>query len=285
MTVPVNEMSMLTLLHGARTSGSLAAALGIEGGAQEQRLVGGLHENAVRMADELDEAIKITNPVRRLQQSESEVVASANDAQYQAAHCIVATPPSAWTSIEFAPGLPEAHQQLPRVMPLGSVVKLQLVYPRPFWRDGGLSGLVIDDTGPFAFMVDNSPPDRPEGVLVTFLSAGEARRYSDRKLGSDAVDIRRRMFAEHVQNVFGASTPEPIDYYDRDWASVPWVGGGYSGVMAPGGWLSTGAALRQPVGRLHWASAESARVWNGYVEGAIEAGERAARDVIEQLDR
>ena len=170
-------------------------------------------------------------------------------------------------------------------MPLGSVIKVQLVYPRPFWRDAGLSGLVIDDTGPFAFMVDNSPPDRPEGVLVTFLSAGEARRNSDRKLGSDAADIRRRMFTEHVQNVFGPTSPEPIDYHDRDWASVPWIGGGYSGVMTPGGWLTSGPALRQPVGRLHWASSESARVWNGYVEGAIEAGERAARDVIEQLDR
>ena len=79
---------------------------------------------------------------------------------------------------------------------------------------------------------------------------------------------------------FGAEASNPVDYFDRDWGAVPWVGGGYSGVMRPGGWVSGGTALREPVGRVHWASAESARTWNGYVEGAIEAGERVSDEVV-----
>jgi monoamine oxidase len=44
-----------------------------------------------------------------------------------------------------------------------------------------------------------------------------------------------------------------------------------------------GTTLRQRVGRIHWAGTETATVWNGYMEGALEAGERAARDVLRRL--
>ena len=100
-------------------------------------------------------------------------------------------------------------------------------------------------------------------------------------LGSGASDLRRRMLTDHVQSTLGG--PDPIGFFDRDWGAAPWIGGGYSGVMRPGGWRQAGAALREPVGAVHWASAESALTWNGYVEGAIESGERVARDVLALL--
>ncbi len=283
MTTAADDMSVLTVLHTARTSGSLAAALGIEGGAQEQRLIGGLHALAVRLAAELDGAVRLNAPVLSVNHHDQGVTVTTDAAEFDATRCVVAVPPSGWSAIDFTPTLPERHQSLARMMPLGSVIKLQLVYERPFWRDAGLSGLVIDDTGPFAFLVDNSSPDRSEGVLATFLSASEAKRWADAELGEQAAAIRRSMLIDHVHTAFGAEALNPVDYFDRDWGAVPWVGGGYSGVMRPGGWVSGGTALREPVGRVHWASAESARTWNGYVEGAIEAGERVSDEVVAQL--
>ena len=53
--------------------------------------------------------------------------------------------------------------------------------------------------------------------------------------------------------------------------------------MRPGGWTAAGAALTRPVGPLHWASSETASEWTGYVEGALQAGERAAAEVVEAL--
>ena len=283
MTSAADDMSVLTVLHSARTSGSLAAALGVEGGAQEQRLVGGLHGLAVQLAAELGDAVRLNAPVLSVKHHDRGVSVSTGGAQFDAARCVVAVPPSGWAAIDFMPTLPDGHQSLARMMPLGSVIKLQLVYERPFWRDAGLSGLVVDDTGPFAFLVDNSSPNHSEGVLATFLSATEAQRWGDAALGEQASDIRRRMLIDHVHTVFGAHALSPVDYFDRDWDVVPWVGGGYSGVMRPGGWVRSGAALREPVGRVHWASAESARTWNGYVEGAIDAGERVSDEVLAQL--
>ena len=43
----------------------------------------------------------------------------------------------------------------------------------------------------------------------------------------------------------------------------------------------TTAPLREPIGPLHWASAETATIWNGYMDG--RSGEQAAREVLERL--
>jgi monoamine oxidase len=48
-------------------------------------------------------------------------------------------------------------------------------------------------------------------------------------------------------------------------------------------WTSYGEALRAPIGPIHWAGAECASVWNGYMEGAVRSGEQSADDVLAQL--
>ena len=44
-----------------------------------------------------------------------------------------------------------------------------------------------------------------------------------------------------------------------------------------------GQALREPVGRIHWAGAETAEAWAGYIDGAIRSGQRAAQDLASRL--
>jgi monoamine oxidase len=55
--------------------------------------------------------------------------------------------------------------------------------------------------------------------------------------------------------------------------------------MPPGVWTQYGPALRAPIGRLHWAGTETATIWNGYMDGAIQSGERAANEVRAVLGR
>jgi monoamine oxidase len=47
-------------------------------------------------------------------------------------------------------------------------------------------------------------------------------------------------------------------------------------------WVSYGRALRRPIGHIHWAGAETATVWNGYMDGAVQSGERVAAEVLER---
>lgn len=43
--------------------------------------------------------------------------------------------------------------------------------------------------------------------------------------------------------------------------------------------LSVCRVMREPVGRLYFAGTETATEWSGYMEGAVQAGERATREV------
>ena len=49
---------------------------------------------------------------------------------------------------------------------------------------------------------------------------------------------------------------------------------------APGMISQFGAALRKPVGRIHWAGTETATVSHGTIDGAIRSGERAALEIV-----
>jgi monoamine oxidase len=51
----------------------------------------------------------------------------------------------------------------------------------------------------------------------------------------------------------------------------------------PGTLFAYGTALREPVGRIHWAGTETSTYWNGYMDGAVRSGERAAAEVLAEL--
>ena len=59
--------------------------------------------------------------------------------------------------------------------------------------------------------------------------------------------------------------------------------GGPVGILGPGTLTTYGPALRQPVRRVHWAGTETAIYWNGYMDGAVSSGKRAARECIDAL--
>ena len=63
----------------------------------------------------------------------------------------------------------------------------------------------------------------------------------------------------------------------------PWIRGCPTAVAGPGALLELGPALRRPVGRIHWAGTETATEWTGYMDGAIQAGQRAAAEVLAEL--
>lgn len=90
------------------------------------------------------------------------------------------------------------------------------------------------------------------------------------------------MLAGHAR-LFGPEAARPLDFIERAWAEEEFTRGGYGCLMVPGGWTEYGPALRAPVGPLHWAGAETATVWNGYMDGAVSSGERAAAEVVAAL--
>ena len=62
-----------------------------------------------------------------------------------------------------------------------------------------------------------------------------------------------------------------------------WTRGCPVSVLGPGTLVDFGAAIRKPVGRIHWAGTETSTYWNGYMDGAVRSGERAAREVLQGI--
>ena len=125
---------------------------------------------------------------------------------------------------------------------------------------------------------DVSPPDAEVGLLLGFIEAGEARRWQ--RLGEEE---RRRQVLDCFVRYFGPQAANPASYLEKDWTAEEFTRGCYGAHFAPGVWTSYGDILREPVGRLHWAGAEYAVEWNGYMEGAVRSGRTTADEVLATL--
>ncbi len=59
------------------------------------------------------------------------------------------------------------------------MIKFQVGYPTPFWREQGLNGFVPSLDDELNVVLDNSPPDGSCGVLVGFLEGAHARTAAE----------------------------------------------------------------------------------------------------------
>jgi monoamine oxidase len=265
------DLSLLHVCFYLSSAGGWDALLDTEGGAQQDRVVGGSHLLATGLAQDLGDRLELDRPVRRIVQDAGGVDVDG----LRARRVVVAVPPTLAGRIAYDPPLPAARDQLTQRVPMGSVIKTMAVYDRPFWREHGLSGQATSLPGPGQVVFDNTPSSGAVGVLLAFLEGREARELS-------AVGERERRTAVlgTLARLFGPEAGRPVDWVEHDWTADRWSRGAYAGVMGPGTWTAHGPALRAPVGRLHWAGTETATRWAGYFDGAIQSGERAAAEVL-----
>ena len=101
------------------------------------------------------------------------------------------------------------------------------------------------------------------------------RQSADRGCGPR----NQRAFAR----AFGSRARSPTRFVDLVWSAQEWTRGAYGSYNPPGALTQLGRAAHRPAGRIHWANAELAHQWPGYMDGAIESGERTAREVLRRL--
>jgi monoamine oxidase len=273
------DMSLLHVLFYIHSAGSLERLFDTEGGAQQDRFVGGSQLIPIRMAEGLgEERVVLSAPVRRIEHGTDEVTVHAGGTAVRARRAIVAIAPTLAGRIAYDPPLPGYRDQLTQRMPLGTVAKCMAIYGEPFWRAEGLSGQGTSDRGPVRVTYDNSPPDGSPGVVLGFLEGRHAR-----ELGRLAPDERRTAVVDCFARLFGPRAAKPDEYVERLWAEEEWTRGCYGCHMPTGAWTNYGPALHARIGPLHWAGAEYARVWNGYMDGAVRSGDATAAEVLELL--
>lgn len=269
------RLSMLHVLFYVSAAGSFDKLIDTEGGAQQDRLDGGAQLLPLGLAESLGERVRLGAPVRRIEQGEDRVRVLADGIEVEAERAIVAVPPAIAAKIELEP-LPPGRPQLAERLRPGALTKCMAVYEEPFWRGDGFSGEAVTDAGPVTLTFDSSPRDGSAGVLLGFVGGPEAR-----ELAALPPAERRASVLACLERLYGPRAAEPVEYAEQTWSEEGWSGGGPTSNFGPGGWTECGPALREPAGRLHWAGTETATIWSGYMEGALQAGERVVTEVLE----
>ena len=268
------EISFLYFLSYVASAGGLEALISTRGGAQDSMFEGGVWQIASKISAELGNSLVLNAPVSSIKQHDKGVTIGTERGIWGAKRVIVAAPPALASRIQYVPPLPAGRDGLTQRMPLGCVIKVALAYDWPFWRDQGLSGLVISDKTEFGPWFDRATPLTKGGALVGFFDGAPAQRWADR-----APADRKARVLDDLALYLGEGARHPVDYVEEVWTLSPYHRGGYVSVPGPGALTGFGSALLDPVGRIHWAGTETADAWVGYIDGAIRSGERAAKEV------
>lgn len=272
------DISALYFLMYLNAGGGLLKLSEVEGGAQQDRFVLGAQSISLALAKELGAAVMLENPVRKIAQTQEGVEVVADGGVVAGRYVIVAAPPALAGRIDYEPNVSVGRDQLTQRFAMGTTVKVLVTYERPFWREAGYSGEVVSSDGPFSCVFDNTSNDGKQAALVGFIVGKHARQWSSQPLA----DRERRVLAAFAR-YFGDEARLCQEYHEVDWGAEPWSRGCPVGGLPPGVLSSSFTHLRKPEGRIHWAGTESATEWMGFMEGAIQSGERAADEVLRRL--
>ena len=278
------ELSLLFVLFyvassgNAQNPGTFERNFNTRGGAQQDRFVGGSQRIALLAAHHLGKRVVLSSPVRTIEQHKGTVTVHSDRMIVRAKHAIVAMPPVLAGRIHYASGLPSGRHQLTDRFPQGTLTKVAAVYDRPFWRDQGLTGQVLSTAGPVSATFDDSPPSGKPGIVFGFVGGDEARKYNASSPAS-----RRAAVLGQFKEFFGPQALTPRAFFDTIWTDEQWTRGCPVGIPTVGTLSALGPHLKAPVGHIHWAGTETSDYWNGYMDGAVRSGERAASEVLAAL--
>ncbi|KAL5042031.1 hypothetical protein BDW71DRAFT_217285 [Aspergillus fruticulosus] len=241
-----------------------------KGGGQHLRIRQGMQMISKGIAEALpQDVLRLSSPVVSLTQEGSSGVelVTADQKTLRARKAIITVPSPVLKTIDFSPGLPASKQLWAESSNYG------------YYTKKGYCGLIQSFVGPASVIRDTSSlPDR-KYILTCFMSSDTGRVWA-----ALPTDGRKTALVEQIGKLFGAETEAARDFVDLvtyEWVNDPYSGWGCPCIaITPGVMDAVGGAVREPAMNLHFAGTETAVRWRGYMEGAIESGERAAAEVV-----
>lgn len=179
--------------------------------------------------------------------------------------------------LAFSPRLPEKIAAA-RKLPLGAIVKIHLRFRERFWSENALFHMPADAEVPVFW-----PPFADAPVLTGWAGGPKGEALSGRTDG-ELADVAVRTLSA----AFGLSVLELAHRLEAvvvaDWERDPYALGGYAVIPAQAG-IAAQQALAAPVEDTIFFAGEATDFEGaaGTVQGAMETGLRAAREVLAAL--
>jgi monoamine oxidase len=275
----LNEVSLLHALFYFKSGRDLNTLINIKNGAQLHRIEGGMQGVVEAMAKPFLDKIMFRQAVQQIATEGEKKKVSGEGFSFTAEKIIMAIPPTLAAKINFQPMLsPEKRQVMDRIA-MGQVGKCFMVYEKPFWREVGFSGQAFaDDQSPYQSMFDASPKDANYGIILGFTIGNRAKLFFENDKES-----RKAIMLDKLTSYFGTEAKSPLLYEDFSMTDEAWSRGCYAGLYPTGTWTGFQDAYVKTENDIYWAGTEASKVWFGYIEGAVRAGEKAAENILLDL--
>ena len=255
---PADDQPAEVLAEGATSLGGYAT----------HSIAGGNQRIAIALAAGLGSAVHMASPVTSIGWTADGVRVAAAGAEAVADRAVIAVPASVLPRIAMDPPLPAATAAAIASVTYGQAAKLFLPLAVPAPPSATLS--VPDRFWTFTQHSPDGGPLLAAGSFAGSPSALERLRVSD---GPATWAAAVRALRPDL-----AISPHDDDAVLSTWHDDPWVRGAYSArsLRSP----TDGAALKAPVGPLHFAGEHTAGEKHGLMEGALRSGIRAAQEIL-----
>ena len=244
-------------------------------GKQLHKIVGGNDQLPKAFATRLADRILYSAPVRRIEQDATGVAAIYTQdgaaRRVTADKLICAIPLTVLRHVEIAPPLSPSKARVVNETAYGSLSKVTFQVNQRYWLGEGLNGFATTDTpGEIWSIAHDRPGSR--GLLQLYLQ-GPASQLASKM----SEDERIRYAIEQVERVFPGLRPHVELTHSQCWDNDPWAAGA-TRLMDVGQVTAFHSEARRPEGHVHFAG-EHTSTWFAFMNGAIESGSRAAREV------
>ncbi len=192
----------------------------------------------------------------------------------EAAFAILAIPLTTARRIDFHSSLPLSHQQLIDELSYGAVTKVMIEYRKRFWHENGWNGRLSTDLPIVYTWEATSHLEGERGILTAYTGGGPGAKLSE--LNDEE---RIKTAASVIEKIFPGSSDLIENTATTAWINEPFTRCSYM-AFAPGEVTKHWEALFAPAGRLYFAG-EHASIYQGFMEGAVESGQRAAKNIME----
>lgn len=244
-------------------------------GNEALRAVGGNQAIAEALAAALPRPPQLGSPVVAVQRDERGVTVVSDDGtRHRAAAAICSLPLPPLRQIRFDPPLDPRKSRAIRLVPSMTITKMVFVPRKPFWQEDGLDpGMWTDGVAGIVRPLRQGEGEEEVTALMTW-----ARGYTAQQLDTLGPRSAQQRVIREIEKLRPAAVGqlEPVAY--KAWHTDPWAGGTWS-VWMPGQPSEFLPALAEAEGRLHFCGEHTA-LSNRGMEGAMEAGERAALEVL-----
>lgn len=267
------EPERFSMLDLARNAAMYYSELGRP---PSMRVVGGNDQIAAAIAKMLPD-VRLNSPVTAVHVNPDKISVSVeqNDSYltFDSDFVILAVPLTTARLIEFNPPLPSAHQKMVDEVSYGTVTKVMIEYRRRFWDEIGWNGRLATDAPIVYTWHATSHLVHEHGIITAYTGGANAARLSEL---SD--EERMGLAVNEIEKLFPGSSDLVENTATVAWPNERYTRGAYM-ALAPGQVTSHWKTLQEPAGRLFFAG-EHATPIQGYMEGAVESGQRAAGMIL-----